>query len=89
MSAILFIPALLLNLNFYFGIMKTVMSMMLLIAMQIAIGTEWILTGNGKQYFGKAFEFDRVFMFKWSVNWQFLGEEKAVGKEHAKMLLMA
>jgi alpha-1,3-mannosyltransferase len=37
---------------------------------------------------GKAFEFSRVFMFKWSVNWQFLGEERAVSKEHANILLI-
>ncbi len=34
-------------------------------------------------YFGKAFEFSRVFMFKWSVNWQFLGEQIATGKQWA------
>jgi len=35
----------------------------------------------------KAFEFDREFFFKWSVNWKFLGEELALNKTFAKILL--
>jgi alpha-1,3-mannosyltransferase len=51
------------------------------------IGAEWILT-YPDAYFGKAFEFDRVFFFKWSVNWQFMGEEVATGKGFAKVLIV-
>lgn len=40
-----------------------------------------------REYLKKAFEFDRVFFYKWSVNWQFLGEEWAVSKNLALFLL--
>jgi alpha-1,3-mannosyltransferase len=88
MSAMLYLPALLLNLNYHFGLVKTALSMVFLVVMQVLIGLEWILY-DWRAYVGKAFEFDRVFMFKWSVNWQFLGEEVATGKTLAKYLLMA
>ena len=88
MSAMLYLPALLLNLNYHFGLVKTALSIVFLIVMQFIIGLEWILH-DWKAYIGKAFEFDRVFMFKWSVNWQFLGEEVATGKKLAQYLLIA
>ncbi len=44
---------------------------------------------NAEAYIGRAFEFKRVFTFKWSVNWQFLGEERATGSELALFLLVA
>lgn len=62
--------------------------MVFLVLMQVLIGLEWILY-DWRAYVGKAFEFDRVFMFKWSVNWQFWGEEVATGKTLAKYLLIA
>jgi alpha-1,3-mannosyltransferase len=62
--------------------------MVFLVAMQVVIGLEWIMQ-DWRAYVGKAFEFDRVFMFKWSVNWQFFGEEVATGKILAQYLLIA
>ena len=87
MSAMLYLPALLLNLNYHFGLLKTLLSVVFLVAMQVIIGMEWIIH-DWRAYVGKAFEFDRVFMFKWSVNWQFLGEEVATGKPLASTLLI-
>jgi alpha-1,3-mannosyltransferase len=87
MSALLYLPALLMNLNFHFGMIKTIGCAILLIVFQLMIGIEFILHDKDA-YFGKAFEFSRVFMFKWSVNWQFLGEEMATGKQWASQLLL-
>jgi alpha-1,3-mannosyltransferase len=53
----------------------------------VVLGLPFILT-NASGYFGKAFEFDRQFFFKWSVNWNFLGEEVALSKDFAKLLLV-
>lgn len=86
MGALLLLPALLMNLNFHFGLMKTILSVVYLIIVQVVIGAEFLIH-NPHAYLSKAFEFDRVFMFKWSVNWQFWGEEIATGKELAKALL--
>jgi alpha-1,3-mannosyltransferase len=82
MSALLYLPALLMNLNFHFGLLRTLAALLFLVLMQLFIGLEFIMNDKDA-YFGKAFEFSRVFMFKWSVNWQFIGEEKATGKEWA------
>lgn len=82
MSALLYLPALLMNLNFHFGMIKTIRSVILLILMQLIIGLEFLIHDK-EAYLGKAFEFSRVFMFKWSVNWQFLGEQIATGKQWA------
>jgi len=46
------------------------------------------LVHNAKAYLNSAFEFSRVFTFKWSVNWQFWGEEIATGKDLAFALLV-
>jgi len=88
MSALLYLPALLMCLNFRFGLIKTLASLVFLVAAQFVIGLEWILY-KPEAYFGKAFEFDRVFFFKWSVNWQFWGERYAMSKELARNLLIA
>jgi alpha-1,3-mannosyltransferase len=88
MSALLYLPALLLNLNFHFGIVQTLASVLFMVLIQFVIGYEWIAY-NSEAYFGKAFEFSRVFFFKWSVNWQFLGEEVATGKDLASLLLIS
>lgn len=78
MNVLLFLPALLMNLNFHFGLLKTLLSVVFLIVSQLIIGLPFILH-NADAYFSRAFEFKRVFTFKWSVNWQFLGEEVATG----------
>ena len=44
---------------------------------------------NGIAYFGRAFELGRKFLFKWTVNWRFVGEERFLSKEFAVGLLVA
>ena len=86
MSALLYLPALLMNINFQMGMIRTVFCLVLLVLLQVVIGIEFLMHDKDA-YIGKAFEFSRVFMFKWSVNWQFLGEEFATGKKWAELLL--
>lgn len=33
------------------------------------------LVGNARSYVSRAFEFSRQFLFKWTVNWRFVGED--------------
>lgn len=42
---------------------------------------------NAKSYVSKAFEFSRVFMFKWTVNWRFVGEERFLSRSFSYSLL--
>ncbi|KAF7193932.1 Dol-P-Man:Man(5)GlcNAc(2)-PP-Dol alpha-1,3-mannosyltransferase [Pseudocercospora fuligena] len=48
------------------------------------------LTGgntSAKDYFSRAFEFSRVFLYKWTVNWRFVGEERFYSKRFSYGLL--
>ncbi|KAL2070736.1 hypothetical protein VTL71DRAFT_13762 [Oculimacula yallundae] len=46
------------------------------------------LPENVMGYLNRAFEFSRVFLFKWTVNWRFLGEETFLSKEFSYTLLV-
>lgn len=39
-------------------------------------------------YFGRAFEFSRQFLFKWTVNWRFVGEETFLSRAFSTSLLV-
>lgn len=55
-------------------------------ALQLALAAPF-LTTFPRQYMSRAFEFSRVFMYKWSVNWQMLPEPVFLGKPLATALL--
>jgi alpha-1,3-mannosyltransferase len=40
-------------------------------------------------YLSRAFEFNRQFLFKWTVNWRFVGEERFLSPEFSLALLAA
>ena len=48
-----------------------------IVGTQVLIGLPF-LAHDPWAYLGRAFEFDRKFMYIWSVNWNFLGEEFAI-----------
>lgn len=56
--------------------------------MQILLGYEF-LGANARSYLSRAFEFSRQFMFKWTVNWRFVGEEVFLSKTFSIALLSA
>lgn len=61
------------------------------VATQILIATPFIERRTGGDfwaYFERAFEFTRAFLFKWTVNWRFVGEERFLSKEFAVGLLI-
>jgi alpha-1,3-mannosyltransferase len=41
---------------------------------QIALAAPFVAAGFAREYFSRAFEFGRVFMWTWTVNWRFVGE---------------
>ena len=43
---------------------------------------------NATGYLSRAFELSRQFMFKWTVNWHFVGEETFLSKEFSLALLV-
>lgn len=45
------------------------------------------LTTNWRSYLGRAFQLTRQFLFKWTVNWRFVGEERFLSQEFSFFLL--
>lgn len=45
------------------------------------------LPANAKGYLARSFEFTRQFLFKWTVNWRFVGEERFLSKEFSMTLI--
>ncbi|KAL7533030.1 hypothetical protein ACHAXR_006297 [Thalassiosira sp. AJA248-18] len=88
MNVLLFAPGLLLLLlqknQSLFGTMK---HLSICALVQLALGWPFLST-HPISYIKKAFEFDRVFFFKWTVNWKFLPEELFVSKPWALLLLV-
>ena len=86
MNVLLFLPALYMCLSRKHGILKATSHLVFIVLSQLIIGYEFI-SQHPASYFAKAFEFSREFTFKWSVNWNFLGEELALNPTFAKILL--
>lgn len=57
-------------------------------AVQIMLGYEF-LAAHPRSYLMRAFEFSRQFMFKWTVNWRFVGEETFLSRPFSLALLSA
>ena len=60
----------------------------IMLQLQVLLGYPFWTT-NSKAYFGRAFELGRQFLFKWTVNWRFVGEQWFLSKEFAYSLLAA
>ena len=87
MNVLLFAPALFFLLLQSCGILRTAWYLFICAAIQIVLGYPF-LKHNWRSYLNKAFEFDRVFEFKWTVNWRFLDEETFVSGGFALLLLL-
>eukprot|EP00455_Lapot_gusevi_P004814 TRINITY_DN11992_c0_g1_i1.p1 TRINITY_DN11992_c0_g1~~TRINITY_DN11992_c0_g1_i1.p1 ORF type:complete len:233 (+),score=48.35 TRINITY_DN11992_c0_g1_i1:99-797(+) len=87
MNILLFAPALLLVLVKQYSIWFSLQSVILIALIQLGLGYPF-LSRFPQSYLNGAFEFGRVFMFKWTVNWKFLSEEFFVSKQWALVLLV-
>lgn len=87
MNILLFAPGLLLLLlQKNRCILGTVKHLSICALVQLVLGWPFLST-HPISYIKKAFEFDRVFFYKWTVNWKFLPEELFVSKPWALLLL--
>lgn len=57
------------------------------VTVQGLVAREFLYSGFEKEYFSKAFEFSRVFFYKWTVNWRFVPEETFLSSNFAIALL--
>lgn len=87
MSLLLALPAIGVMLFLARGIVPSLKQAWLMGQLQIVIAFPF-LSANGMGYFTRAFEFTRQFLFKWTVNWRFLGEDIFLSREfHVSLLI--
>ena len=87
MNVLLFAPGLLYLLIEAHGPIMTVPRLMICAVTQLVLGAPFLLR-HPISYLRKAFELDRQFFFKWTVNWKFLSEEMFLSKRWSVFLLI-
>lgn len=87
MSLLLCLPAFGLILFLSRGVGTGLRQAMLMAQVQVLIALPF-LKESWQGYLGRAFEFSRIFFFKWTVNWRFIGEETFLSKSFHHTLLL-
>lgn len=86
MNILLFFPAFALVLFKARGIFKTVTSLSHMAMVQLVLGLPFLAT-YPYSYFSRAFDFSRIFLYKWTVNWKFVPEDLFYSRNFAIVLL--
>ena len=87
MSALLYLPGLLVILFKRHGLVATMRHLLVLAFTQIALAHSF-LAEDAWAYLQNAFDLSRVFLYKWTVNWRFVDEETFLGSSWARGLLI-
>jgi alpha-1,3-mannosyltransferase len=87
MSLLLALPAIGVILCLARGVQAALKQAWLMAQLQIVIAFPF-LPANAMGYLTKAFEFSRQFLFKWTVNWRFVGEDIFLSREFSVSLLV-
>ena len=88
MNALLYLPGVLLSVFQLTGgnLFQTVCCVAVMAGWQVYVARSFIL-GYALEYWGTAFNFGRQFMYKWSINWQFVEEEVFQDQLFQRLLL--
>ncbi|TFY65484.1 hypothetical protein EVJ58_g1958 [Rhodofomes roseus] len=86
MSALLYLPGLLVVLFKKNGLVGTLLHLVLLLSTQVVVGLPFLLQHPGS-YLKYSYEFSRAFLYKWTVNWRFISEETFLNQWWARGLL--
>lgn len=87
MNILLFAPAYALIFYEELGMVKSIKKACIAIALQLFLALPFLCT-NPVGYFSRAFDFSRVFLHQWTVNWRFLDEQTFKSPEFFKLLLI-
>lgn len=87
MSLLLALPGLGVAIFLTRGAQTGLKQLWIMLQMQIIIALPF-LPKHAMGYLSRAFEFSRQFLFKWTVNWRFVGEETFLSKEFSTSLLV-
>jgi alpha-1,3-mannosyltransferase len=86
MTLLLVLPMVGILIFFAKGVVGTIMVGGLMAGLQVQLAAPFLK--YPASYFGRAFEFSRQFLFKWTVNWRFVGEETFLGRSFSTSLLV-
>ncbi len=87
MSILLYLPGLLVILFKRKGLGSTLRYIFTIISIQMLLASKF-LQQNAWAYLQSAFDFGRVFLYKWTVNWRFVDEEVFLSRQWAIGLLV-
>lgn len=86
MNILLFAPAYALVFYEEIGLIKSIKAAGIALATQLILAAPFLLT-NPLGYCHRAFDFGRVFLYEWTVNWRFLSEEIFKSPDFFRLLL--
>lgn len=86
MNALLYIPAIALILIQGRGVFVAVKHAFIMLQIQVILGSPFLIH-DAPAYLGKAFEFSRVFLYKWTVNWRFIPEHIFLSSQFSSALV--
>lgn len=87
MSNMLYLPGIMVVTCKESGLLATVGHVATIFALQGFLGLPF-LQGYPREYLTGAFDFSRVFLYEWTVNWRFVPEDVFLSKLFAKGLLI-
>lgn len=86
MNILLYAPAYALLFYEELGLLKSIKNAGIAIGTQLLLALPFLLK-DPMAYYYRAFDFGRVFLYKWTVNWRFLDEETFASVQFFKLLL--
>jgi hypothetical protein len=87
MSVLLYLPAFLVVLVKQRGLATTMRLCFTLLSVQALLAYPFLLE-HPLPYIKNAFDFGRIFLYKWTVNWRFLSEDRFLDPKFARALLV-
>lgn len=87
MSALLYLPGLLVILYKRKGLITTARLVLTMVSIQALMALEFI-NHDPWAYFHSAFDLSRIFLYKWTVNWRFVDEHTFLSPGWARGLLL-
>ncbi|KAJ5327299.1 hypothetical protein MYU51_017821 [Penicillium brevicompactum] len=87
MTLVLLVPAIAAITLLSLGLMRSISLGVMAVLIQILLAVPFLQV-NPTGYFSRAFELSRQFLFKWTVNWRFMGEETFLSREFSLGLLV-
>lgn len=88
MNILLFSPAFALIFYEDLGLIKSMKNAALAFGLQLVLAAPFLYT-DPMAYLSRAFDFHRVFLYQWTVNWRFLKEDLFTSPQFFKLLLCA